>query len=461
MGVNNTRLVKYSHKEDDVFYFLHIPKTAGTSFISNLENFFDYNRICQDSVWPQLLKRKPNELQNYSLFRGHFGYGLHNFLEKKLLYLTMLRNPIKRTISNFEHIRIFSKGTNWVDDNFVSKNENIIDVLNDDKRFPIFRNEQTRELGLDLTELISSENGLKKLGTENKFQEILSTYNQPHDNNLLTIAKKSLESFAFFGILEKFEESLLLLFYTFGWRPNLMKWKMNVMPENKKKQISDKEIELIKNVNDLDLKLYQFADEIFQYRFSKMIDDLKTNYYEGGFDKFSSNELLHFLLEKRYIEQIQKLDPKPKNIIDFDFGKKIAGSCWCYREFSPNGQPFRWIEGKKADIDFILKIDDDLLIQFRIIAEIPTNNLKAVLVNNKKIELKKLDKNDNQLWYEGIISKENLQINSNFIRITFQANHSHTVQESQVPLPQSRNVSLAIDRIIIKPISQIHKNFRR
>ena len=34
--------------KDDVLYFLHIPKTAGTSLIFSLENYFDVNELLID-----------------------------------------------------------------------------------------------------------------------------------------------------------------------------------------------------------------------------------------------------------------------------------------------------------------------------------------------------------------------------------------------------------------------------
>jgi len=38
-------------KDDDIAHYLHIPKTAGTSFIATLDSFFDYNSIYAEKVW--------------------------------------------------------------------------------------------------------------------------------------------------------------------------------------------------------------------------------------------------------------------------------------------------------------------------------------------------------------------------------------------------------------------------
>ena len=44
--------------KDDVLYFLHIPKTAGTSLIFSLENYFDVNDLLPSQMWRQLLTSK-------------------------------------------------------------------------------------------------------------------------------------------------------------------------------------------------------------------------------------------------------------------------------------------------------------------------------------------------------------------------------------------------------------------
>ena len=51
--------ITYELKEDDLLYFLHIPKTAGTTFASVLDNYFDFNSILPQQVWSQLLKNRP------------------------------------------------------------------------------------------------------------------------------------------------------------------------------------------------------------------------------------------------------------------------------------------------------------------------------------------------------------------------------------------------------------------
>lgn len=81
---------EFGLEETDALYFLHIPKTAGTTFISILDNFFDFNSICKKQSWDNLLPDMPSNLSKYNLFRGHFGYSLYRILLKPPIFITML-----------------------------------------------------------------------------------------------------------------------------------------------------------------------------------------------------------------------------------------------------------------------------------------------------------------------------------------------------------------------------------
>ena len=48
-------------KKDDVLYFLHIPKTAGTTLITILDNYFESNSVLKPHDWQLLLPQTPVE----------------------------------------------------------------------------------------------------------------------------------------------------------------------------------------------------------------------------------------------------------------------------------------------------------------------------------------------------------------------------------------------------------------
>ena len=85
------------------FYFLHIPKTAGTSVKAWLQAQGGFC-ICPDSLWSQLLRREREALGNYDLFAGHFYTSLAGYLHRDLSSFTFLRHPVERSISHYLHI---------------------------------------------------------------------------------------------------------------------------------------------------------------------------------------------------------------------------------------------------------------------------------------------------------------------------------------------------------------------
>ena len=85
-----------------VYYFLHIPKTAGTirSWFQARPDF----RVCPDILWSELLRRDRATLSEFNLFVGHFYTALPSYLNRELVSFTFLRHPVSRSISHYLHI---------------------------------------------------------------------------------------------------------------------------------------------------------------------------------------------------------------------------------------------------------------------------------------------------------------------------------------------------------------------
>jgi hypothetical protein len=58
----------------DRLYFLHIPKTAGTTLKPILDARFDEAEICPAELWRDLIKLPWDAIPGYRFFRGHFGW---------------------------------------------------------------------------------------------------------------------------------------------------------------------------------------------------------------------------------------------------------------------------------------------------------------------------------------------------------------------------------------------------
>ena len=85
-------------------YFLHIPKTAGTSVSDWLKRRFDDAEVCPPVLLDDLIALAPDELPRYALFCGHFHQYLPSLLGKPLRTVTVLRDPVSRTFSHWRHI---------------------------------------------------------------------------------------------------------------------------------------------------------------------------------------------------------------------------------------------------------------------------------------------------------------------------------------------------------------------
>ena len=87
--------------ETTKYFFLHIPKTGGTSVRKMMMS--NYASICQVANIKQL---KSQYDPNKRLYIGHFNFGVHEKINvKNFKYLTFLRDPIDRAISHYNYVK--------------------------------------------------------------------------------------------------------------------------------------------------------------------------------------------------------------------------------------------------------------------------------------------------------------------------------------------------------------------
>lgn len=124
--------------------FVHIPKTGGTSLKNYLDQFFDKNEIYPYDQINELHQATAEQLRKYNFIRGH----IHGYEAKKLLlndyqYITVIRHPVERVISNY----LFHRNE---DDS----------VLYDENQMPARREYIRLAKELSLKEFITSDNNL-------------------------------------------------------------------------------------------------------------------------------------------------------------------------------------------------------------------------------------------------------------------------------------------------------------
>ncbi len=121
----NNRLTQFcalfTKKIDPVLCMIHIPRTGGMTLSSTIsKNFNRWNiyrptikRMTKDlkanhinSISPDIKKTKKflNIFShNINFFRAHLPYGVNIFFERKVEYITVIRNPIARFMSQINY----------------------------------------------------------------------------------------------------------------------------------------------------------------------------------------------------------------------------------------------------------------------------------------------------------------------------------------------------------------------
>ena len=259
-------------KKDDTLYFLHIPKTAGLTMIYLLNGFFKYSSILIEHSWDQLLPQLPRDFSKYRFVRGHFGYSFYRQFRKKPIYITMLREPVEHAISSLEMILRLPKLASQYS---IPKEMDFEQMV----KSKLGHNLQTLNLAIDV-DILERIKSIDLKSYEDFTLGHLKEYNMPNisDKELIEIAKKHLDDFAFVGITEKFNESVLLLCYTFDWLPIYSKMKINVAKKRlKQEDIPKKIIGIIKEKTNLDAELYNYDKLLFEQRYLKMVNKYKNH----------------------------------------------------------------------------------------------------------------------------------------------------------------------------------------
>ena len=179
------------------FLFHHIPKTAGSTLRGILNTFFKDFEVCPAETVEELNALTTKEFSKFRLFAGHFSYGAIEKYLSDAVWITFLREPNERIISQYyNHINSDRIPDDWkkrVQDN------------------PDWNSYMNEIQGCSLEEWFMLPNKHSNSITCNRQTQAFLPQRlrvkiddwSIHDNALLEIAKKNLsEKFVFFGIVD-------------------------------------------------------------------------------------------------------------------------------------------------------------------------------------------------------------------------------------------------------------------
>ncbi|MDX2211803.1 MAG: sulfotransferase family 2 domain-containing protein [Oculatellaceae cyanobacterium bins.114] len=431
---------QYDLQAEDVLYFPHIPKTAGMTFRTILEDQFCSSDICPATLNAQLKGYTQADYEKYRLFRGHINYvDIPQILSHKhLLLVTVLREPIARVISHYEYIR----------------------RMPGDPHYGLVKDMTLEEFAQGMP--------VGRLGKNAQTYYIakLAQFDLNHlsPDEALALAKKQLDSLAFIGILERFQDSLFLLSYIFGWNPIINSRRENVAKDKKpKEEIPASTLEAIKQNCLLDVELYQYAKELFEIRFTQMQQDLLSKYGSLVEAQLSVDpmpiQITKELLERHAEQRFLKLNPAISSSLGYDFIDPLRGTGWHRRETLNEHSGYRWIGPEPmSTLDFPISSDEDVVVEIKTICNYAiTQDVADSLtldVNGYPIPLEILysDRGSSVRWFRGVIPKIALDNGRVFSQFTFQVNRVVPFTEVNPLNPDPREVGLAINTLKIFPV---------
>ncbi len=252
--------------------FHHQPKTAGSTFRQILENFFPGNEVCPAEIDDELKVLTADERARYRLYAGHYQYDTICAELPDAIWLTFVRNPIDRVVSNFYNLNDQKR----TDEKWLERARARPEVI----RF------LEKVWKMDLDEFVDSEEPRARDRIVNRQTRYLvpRTKNVKqfpfYDKEIVETAKKNLrEKFVYVGVQEYFAISLQLFCMTFGLRSidDCDRFTANVNKVGKLDGCYDLPPRVrtrLEEQNAMDLEIWNYAQKLMFQRLARFLNEL-------------------------------------------------------------------------------------------------------------------------------------------------------------------------------------------
>lgn len=228
--------------------FIHISKTGGSTLRDLLHWNYDgqsYNIKSFDGILPFLAQADAEKLR-WKCLQGQLFYGIHAYIPAPCTYLTILREPIARVISHYYYL----------------------DVRRKRAGLPPLKLSLEQFLELEPFQAYTQLNLLAGGPT------VEAALRRPLPPDALEQAIAHIEAdFPIVGILERYDESLLLMKRHFGWARAFYARKNENRGHPRYQDLPAHQQQLLQRVCEPELALYDYARKRLEQQLSQQGDD--------------------------------------------------------------------------------------------------------------------------------------------------------------------------------------------
>lgn len=419
--------------------FVHIPKTAGSSFVSYLSGFYNYSQILPvDLKETSPFHWSRYEVERASFFKGHFYYRDVKEVVSDAHYITFLRDPVDRVVSEYWHLRTDSAV------NFACSN----DLTNEQKNYA---ETALRAAEMTLKEWVEAQEVDGLCYRQNMQVKFLAEAgrgmpreeaNRMETDEGLELAKFNLtQRHVFFGITEEYELSKHLFAYTFGLPGQCISSRehLNCRPrQNHVEKLGQDTIEMIANQNKDDYFLYEHAKVLFMQRYQLMMSRLMTDEVATRLGEDGVEQMFNVGHTVREIQLIAD--------------ESLVCSGFFETEIFDRGIPFRWTGAeKKATLDIKIELSslDKLCVRMKIVFVANESALRTLQISfdGTLFEEVRQDKVGGLLQYSGAIIVTEAMAAKKIHQISIES--SRHLPAGAKHNKESRLLGLAIHKITI------------
>jgi hypothetical protein len=251
--------------------FVHIPKTAGSTLRSIIRKQYGEDHLLYlralnstdlNQQQPEVEEaQKERDIRGIS---GHVMFGVHQFVDSAFQYVTILREPISRVISDYYYV--LQTPTHDLHETVIANDYSLREYVTSGTTI-YADNVQTR--------IVAGVGGDIPVGECTR--------------DHLEQAKRNLQDhFSVVGLTEYFNESITLMKRQLGWGYPMYKTRNKTSNRPSRREVSTETKHVIREHNTLDVELHQFVRERFVaqlqeqpdsfFRDLQMLDALNTFY---------------------------------------------------------------------------------------------------------------------------------------------------------------------------------------